>query len=110
MTKRGNQGSRAIHARPLDHPGVDEPIDALGEGVRNNPDRSVRRQLDELRGRIAELETEIDAIATEAHTAVGTVPGADRLETAKDVVAEKRDEIQRLKSRLQEIERSLAVE
>ncbi|MCZ4094561.1 hypothetical protein [Sinorhizobium psoraleae] len=110
MTKRGKPGSSSIHARPLDPPGVDEPIDAWGAGSRNNPDQSVRSQLDELRNRIAELETEIDAIATEAHTAVGTVPGADRLETAKDVVAEKRDEIQRLKSRLQEIEQLLAVE
>jgi hypothetical protein len=35
------------------------------------------------------------------------VPGGDRLETAKDVVAEKRDEIKRLTARLEEIEQTL---
>ncbi len=69
--------------------------------------RGVGNQLDELRDRIARLQSEIDAIATETHTAVGTVPGGDRLETAKDVVAEKRDEIKRLTARLEEIEQTL---
>ncbi|WEX73823.1 Atg14 domain-containing protein [Sinorhizobium numidicum] len=96
-----SRSSKGNDARPVDPPGIDEPIDAW-ERSRSG----VRNELEELRERIAQLETEIDAIATEAHTAVGTVPGADRIETAKDVVAEKRDEIQRLKSRLQEIEQS----
>lgn len=38
---------------------------------------------------------------------MGTVPGADRLETARDVVAEKREEIKRLTARLEEIEQTL---
>ncbi|OAP36346.1 hypothetical protein AU381_17685 [Sinorhizobium glycinis] len=106
MNKHGKARSSTV-ARPLDPPGVDEPIDALGRHARKT--RSpVRQQITDIGERIAELEAEIDAIATEAHTAVGTLPGADRIETAKDVVAEKREEIQRLKARLKEIERLVA--
>ncbi|ASY72111.1 putative y (plasmid) [Sinorhizobium fredii CCBAU 25509] len=65
----------------------------------------MRQQINAMRERIAELEAEIDAIATEAHTAIGTLPGADRIETAKDVVAEKREKIQRLRTHLEEIEK-----
>jgi hypothetical protein len=97
----------SVAARPLDPPSVDEPVDAW-ERDQASPRPGVKRQLEELRQRIDALEAEIDAIATEAHTAVGTLPGADRLETARDVVAEKRNEIQRLTSRLREIEQMFA--
>ncbi|WKL39754.1 hypothetical protein Q1M64_12300 (plasmid) [Sinorhizobium meliloti] len=97
--------ARGADARPLDPPSVDEPIDAWERDRKSAPE--VGNQLDELRERIARLQAEIDAIATETHTAVGTVPGADRLETARDVVAEKRDEIKRLTARLEAIEQTL---
>ncbi|PST24015.1 hypothetical protein C7U60_10020 [Mesorhizobium plurifarium] len=93
----------AVDARPLDPPSVDEPIDAWEGGRKSAP--GIGNQLGELRERIARLQAEIDTIATETHTAVGTVP--DRLETARDVVAEKRHEIKRLTARLEEIEQSL---
>ncbi|TWA56951.1 hypothetical protein FB008_101481 [Sinorhizobium medicae] len=92
-------------ARPLDPPSVDEPIDAWERDRMGAHD--IGRELDGLRERIARLQAEIDTIATETHTAIGTVPGGDRLETARDVVAEKRDEIKRLTARLGEIERNV---
>ncbi|GEC37784.1 hypothetical protein [Sinorhizobium meliloti] len=104
-TNKHGEPRPGADARPLDPPSVDEPIDAWGRDRKSAPE--VGNQLDELRERIARLQAEIDAIATETHTAVGTVPGADRLETARDVVAEKRDEIKRLTARLEEIERTL---
>ncbi len=107
MKKHGKARSSSTVARPLDPPGVDEPIDAWGRHTTRSQ-MTIPQQITDLRKRIAELEAEIDAIATEAHTAIGTLPGADRIETAKDVVAEKREEIQKLKSRLEEIERLVA--
>ncbi|PDT82425.1 hypothetical protein [Sinorhizobium sp. BJ1] len=107
MNKQGKTRSSSTAVRPLDPPGVDEPIDASPRQGKQSQ-TTVRQQITDMRERIAELEAEIDAIATEAHTAVGTLPGADRIETAKDVVAEKRDEIQKLKASLEEIERLLA--
>ncbi len=102
-TNKHGEPRPGADARPLDPPSIDEPIDAW-ERDRSRP---VGNQLDELRERIARLQAEIDAIATETHTAVGTVPGGDRLETAREVVAEKRDEIKRLTARLEEIEQTL---
>jgi uncharacterized small protein (DUF1192 family) len=104
-TNKHGEPRLGADARPLDPPSVDEPIDAWERDRKSAP--GVGNQLDELRDRIARLQAEIDAIATETHTAVGTVPGADRLETARDVVAEKRDEIKRLTARLEEIEQTL---
>ncbi|ASY60180.1 MULTISPECIES: hypothetical protein [Sinorhizobium] len=106
MSKHGKARSPTV-ARPLDPHGVDEPIDA-SERHAAETSGTVRQQITDLQERIAELEAEIDAIATEAHTAIGTLPGADRIETAKDVVTEKRDEIQRLRARLEEIQRLVA--
>ncbi|APG88771.1 hypothetical protein SAMCCGM7_pC1585 (plasmid) [Sinorhizobium americanum CCGM7] len=106
MTKHGEARSSTV-ARPLDPPGIDEPIDA-SERHAGETGGTVRQQISDMQERIAELEAQIDAIATEAHTAIGTVPGADRIETAKDVVAEKREEIQMLRARLEEIERLVA--
>ncbi|WP_081161787.1 hypothetical protein [Ensifer aridi] len=107
MSRNKYEGPRSSAARPHDPAGIDEPIDAW-ERKPGSSQSEIRKELDNLRERIDRLEAEIDAIATEAHTAVGTLPGADRLETARDVVADKRGEIQRLTSRLQEIERTLA--
>ncbi|AFL51611.1 chromosome segregation ATPase [Sinorhizobium fredii] len=106
MSKHGKTRSSST-ARPLDPPGVDEPIKASARHAKQSQ-TTVRQQITDMRERIAELEAEIDAIATEAHTAIGTLPGADRIETAKDVVAEKREEIQKLKAGLEEIERLMA--
>ncbi len=107
MSRNKYEGPRSSAARPHDPAGIDEPIDAW-ERKPGSSQSEIRKELDNLRERIDRLEAEIDAIATEAHTAVGTLPGADRLETARDVVSDKRSEIQRLTSRLQEIERTLA--
>jgi archaellum component FlaC len=107
MSRNKYEGPQSSAARPLDPASIDEPIDAW-ERRPKSAQPEIRKELDDLRERIGRLEAEIDAIATEAHTAVGTLPGADRIETAKDVVADKRSEIQRLTSRLQEIERMLA--
>jgi hypothetical protein len=109
MNKYGKTRSSSSAARPLDPPGVDEPVDARKRQTTRS-EATIRQQIIEIRERIGGLEAEIDAIATEAHTAIGTLPGADRIETAKDVVAEKRDEIQKLKSRLEDIERLVATE
>ncbi|WOS65114.1 hypothetical protein [Sinorhizobium fredii] len=108
MSKQGKVRSSTV-ARPRDPLGVDEPIDALGRHARKS-ESTVRQQITDMRERIAELEAEIDAIATEAHTAIGTLPGADRIETAKDVVAEKREKIQKLRTHLEEIEKLVATE
>lgn len=105
-TNKPGESRPAGDARPLDPPSVDEPIDAWERDRMGAP--VIGRELGGLRERIARLQAEIDAIATETHTAVGTVPGGDRLETARDVVAEKRDEIKRLTARLEEIERTIA--
>ncbi|ACP22559.1 conserved hypothetical protein (plasmid) [Sinorhizobium fredii NGR234] len=108
MNKHGKARSASTVARPLDPPGIDEPIDAWKRHAA--PSRAtVRQQITDMRERIAELEAEIDAIATEAHTAIGTLPGADRIETAKEVVAEKREKIQKLRTQLEEIEKLAAI-
>jgi hypothetical protein len=109
MNKNRKARSSSTAARPLDPPGVDEPLDAR-KSRSTRSQATIRQQITEIRERIGGLESEIDAIATEAHTAIGTLPGADRIETAKEVVARKRDEIQKLKSRLEDIERLVASE
>jgi phage shock protein A len=69
---------------------------------------TVQEQLAALRQRIAALKTEIDAIAIEAHSASGASPRAGSIQAAKELVADKRDEIHRLNARLEEIEHLLA--
>lgn len=56
--------------------------------------------IEELRHSIAALETEVDAMASMAHAASGAPSGIQ----AKDLVAVKRDELERLNARLEEIE------
>ncbi|MEY9559006.1 hypothetical protein [Sinorhizobium fredii] len=104
MSKQGKVRSSTVAP-----PDVDEPIDASGRHARKT-ESTVRQRITDMRERIAELEAEIDAIATEAHTAIGTLPGADRIETAKDVVAEKREKIQKLRTHLEEIEKLVATD
>ncbi|CCF00509.1 hypothetical protein [Sinorhizobium fredii] len=104
MSKQGKVQSSTVAP-----PGVVEPIAELRRHVRKT-ESTVRQRITDMRERIAELEAEIDAIATEAHTAIGTLPGADRIETAKDVVAEKREKIQKLRTHLEEIEKLVATE
>lgn len=78
--------------------GAGKPIGAMSPPAAS---QNVAHELiEELRHSIAALETEVDAMASMAHAASGAPSGIQ----GKDLVAVKRDELERLNARLEEIE------